>query len=472
MKWWDNLWLNEAFATLMGSIVLPDRIWPEWKMGTSFINDHWVRALNLDSRRTSHPIEVDCPDSSKINQIFDAISYSKGASVLRMLKSVVGEDKFFKGVSIYLKKHLYGNAQTSDLWAGLSESVGKDIGQIMNNWILKVGYPVITVEELGNGQVKVTQNRFLSTGDVKKEEDETIWWIPLMIKTIEDGKVLVDQDAVLPERSAAVKIPADTFKLNTDTVGLYRVAYSPERLAKLGKQASLFSTEDRIGLISDSAALASAGYAKTSSALSLVAELSNTETEYLPYARIADVLASVAGIFWEDEKIRDGINKVRVQVFHPVVEKLGYDQNEGDSPDVKELRSLAVSAAAGAEDSEVIKELQSRFAPFLKNSDDSRIAPDVQRSVFTTAVKHGGAAEYEKMLAVYNDPPNPSTQVDAMFALCAAKDPALIERTFAMVADADAIKDQNLYIVSGVCPLLTVVLPGFRWQSCYQASCC
>ncbi|KAL1406700.1 Aminopeptidase 2 mitochondrial [Vanrija albida] len=444
MKWWDNLWLNEAFATLMGSIVLPERIWPEWKMTSQFINDHWARALSLDARRSSHPIEVDCSDPNQIGEIFDAISYSKGASVLRMLKGVVGDDKFFKGVSLYLKKHLYGNATTRDLWAGIGEAVGQDIGEVMNNWVLKIGFPVVSVEELGGGEVKLTQHRFLITGDVKDDEDETVWWIPLEIKAVRDGKAAVDHDAVLNERSATFKVDSDVFKLNAETVGVYRVMYSAERLAKLGEQAQQFSVDDRVGLVSDAAALTAAGYTKTSGALNLVTALAPHETDYLPFSGIAGFLSGLAGIWWEDEAVRSAVDKLRVELFRPVVDRLGYDHGEKDEPTLKQLRTLAVSVAASGGDKDVVAELKARFQPFLEHGDDSRIPPDLQGTVFRQAVAHGGVAEYEKLLAVYNSPPNPSTKLDALAAIASAKEPALLDRSFKLLADPQAVKDQDV----------------------------
>lgn len=444
MKWWDNLWLNEAFATLMGELIIPDRIWPEWKVRSEFINSHLGSALSLDSQRSSHPIEVDCPDANKINQIFDSISYSKGASVLRMLSGVVGEEKFLKGVSIYLKKHVYGNAETKDLWDGISEASGLDVASIMANWTLKIGFPVITVEEQGNGKLKLTQNRFLSTGDVKPEEDETIWWVPLEVKTFDGGKVETDHKAVLKERSTTYDLKgSDSFKLNGNTVGVYRVAYSPERLAKLGKEAASFPVEDRIGLISDAATLARAGYSKTSGSLNLINALAPSEKENLPFAEIGTAIGKLNGVWWEQsEDVRKAIAKLRIKVFKPVVERLGYDDAENDSPDIKELRSLAVSTLAVAEDPEVLAELKARFQPFLESGDDSRIPPDSQRSIFTSAVRHGGEKEWEKIRQVYAKPPNPSTEVDAMWALTATRDPKLLDKTFDMLMDG-SVKLQN-----------------------------
>ena len=431
----------------MGELVILDRVWPEWKPRAEFLNTHLTSALALDAQRSSHPIETDCPDSTHIAQIFDAISYSKGASVLRMLMSVVGEDKFLKGVSIYLKKHAYGNAETKDLWDGISEASGMDVSKIMANWTLKVGFPVIDVKESGDGKVELKQNRFLSTGDVKPEEDETVWWVPLEVKTVKDGKPTVDHKAVLQDRSTTYDLGgADVFKLNAETVGVYRVNYSPERLAKLGSQANHFSTEDRVGLVADATTLARAGYGKTSGSLSLVHELGKTETEYLPWSQIGTALDKLKNVWWEQaEPVKAAINKLRISLFMSEVQKHGYENRKDDAPELKELRELAVSTCANAEDEGVLKELRDRFEPFLANNDDSKIPPDLQRTIFVNATRHGGEKEYEKMVQVYKKAPNPSTKVDAMYALCATRQQSLIDRTFDMLEDG-SVKQQDTYI--------------------------
>ncbi|WVO17857.1 hypothetical protein L204_105555 [Cryptococcus depauperatus] len=447
MKWWDNLWLNEAFATLMGELIVLEKIWPEWKPRSQFLTKHLQNALELDSQRASHPIEVDCPDSRQIGQIFDSISYSKGAAVLRMLAGLIGEEKFLKGVSIYLKKHVYGNAETKDLWAGISEASSLDVADIMANWTLKQGFPVIKVDESGDGKITVTQNRFLSTGDVKPEEDETLWYVPLEIATLgNDSKVNVDHQAILQDRTASFKIAnVDAFKLNASTIGVYRVAYSPERLAKLGKQALSFTVEDRMGLISDAITLARAGYAKTSGSLNLINSLGASETDFLPWSQISAALNKLSVVWWEQpEEVRQAIDKLRIKLFKPLVEKLGFENAKDDAPDVKELRELAVANCAAAEEADVLAEIKKRFQPFLVSNDDSLIPSDLQRVIFQTVVAHGGENEYVKILDVYGKPPNPSTKEDAIHALCQPKDEGLLNRTFGMLQKQ--VKNQDLFI--------------------------
>lgn len=316
----------------MGEVVILDRVFPEWESASEFIVQHLDRALDLDSKRSSHPIEVPLQGENvedAINQVFDAISYSKGASVLRMLSNVIGEDVFLKGVSIYLKKHLYANAVTKDLWDGISEASGQDVAKIMRNWVLKIGHPVITVTE-SDEAIHVRQNRFLSTGDPTPEEDETLWYVPLELKTVGPNGVQVDKKAVLDEkREATIPLPGAkdaTWKLNAETIGVYRVAYTPERLAKLGAEAakkdSAFSLEDRVGLVSDAMVLAKSGYGKTSGGLSLLKALKGDET-YLVNSASAGHLGSLASVWWEQpEEVRDAIDAFRADFFGPLAKKV------------------------------------------------------------------------------------------------------------------------------------------------------
>lgn len=138
MEWWEHLWLNEGFATWVGWLAV-DHIFPEWNVWVSFVNEDMPRALYLDALRSSHPIEVAVNDPAEIHQIFDAISYYKGASVIRMLSSWLGVDVFLAGVRRYLRKHKLGNASTADLWEALSEEAGVDVSQFMTLWTKRVG---------------------------------------------------------------------------------------------------------------------------------------------------------------------------------------------------------------------------------------------------------------------------------------------------------------------------------------------
>jgi aminopeptidase N len=195
-----------------------------------------------------------------------------------MLSSHLGTDTFLLGVSNYLKKHQYSNATTNDLWSALSEASGQDVNTFMDPWIRKIGFPVVTVAE-EPGQIGAKQSRFLITGDAKPEEDTTIWWIPLGLKTTASAKGT--EHNALTERETTVRdVDEQFYKINADQTGFYRTNYPPARLTKLGEQRHKLSTEDRIGLIGDAAALAQSGDGSTAAFLALI-ELFQDEQQYL-----------------------------------------------------------------------------------------------------------------------------------------------------------------------------------------------
>lgn len=276
MDWWSELWLNEGFATWVGWLAV-DHLHPDYMVWTQFVTEAVQTAQQLDSLRASHPIEVPVKDALEIDQIFDAISYLKGSSVIRMLSNHLSVQTFLSGVSDYLKAHAYGNATTNDLWAALSKASGKDVNTFMDPWIRKIGFPVLTVAE-EPGQIGVRQSRFLTTGDVKAEEDETRWWIPLGLKT--DPQDRGASPRALTEKEETLRNIDETFyKLNSDQNGFYRTNYPPERLAKLGASRDKLSNEDKIGLIADAAALAVSGEATTAGLLTFLENFKD-ETNY------------------------------------------------------------------------------------------------------------------------------------------------------------------------------------------------
>lgn len=146
MDWWSELWLNEGFATWVGWIAV-DKFHPDWNIWSQFVTEGMQTAFTLDSLRSSHPIEVPVRDALDVDQIFDHISYFKGSSVIRMLATHLGQEIFLKGVSKYLKDHSYGNATTNDLWSAIGEASGQDINTLMDPWIRRIGFPVLTITE-------------------------------------------------------------------------------------------------------------------------------------------------------------------------------------------------------------------------------------------------------------------------------------------------------------------------------------
>ncbi|KAJ7741960.1 leucyl aminopeptidase [Mycena maculata] len=450
MSWWTYLYLNEGWFEV-GEVIIPGILYPEWKLDAEFVNEHVNKAFLLDSGLSSHPIEVICSDANKINQIFDGLSYSKSASVLRMLSCFVGQDKFLKGVSLYLKERLYGNSTTADLWRGVEEATGIKVSEIMGEWISKPGFPVVSVQEIKDG-VHVRQDRFLLTGAAP---EDTIWSIPLQILSVDGtGRALIDHQVVLREREQFIALDTSRpFKINAGTTGYYRVLYSPDRLKAIGVEAAketstIFSVADRVGLINDATALAKADLMNISDTLTLIYAL-RADREYHVWVAIASNLASLVSIWWENLRIVELLNKFRRALFSPIVTMLGYQAPTEESSNDSLLRTCAITQALDAGDEEVANELKGRFTHFLATNDETRISPETATATYTAAVRHGGRQEYDAVKFFCARPKNPAHQISAMQALCAADDLELIHDTFRFVLSE--VRDQDImYFIGGL----------------------
>ncbi|KAJ2610496.1 hypothetical protein H4S08_003591 [Coemansia sp. RSA 1365] len=450
MEWWSELWLNEGFATWVGTLAV-DHVFPEYHIWTQFLVDDFQRALSLDSLRSSHPIQVPVRRSSEISQIFDAISYSKGASAIRMLNSHIGLESFLKGVRAYLLKHKYANASTQDLWTALSDASGVDVTKFMAIWTRTIGYPILTVTELDNGsKIEVQQNRYLSGGDVLESEDQMLWWVPLGIHMhgVENGHL----PNVLTSRRAVFDVPVRNskwYKLNKDTVGIYRVKYPAGSIANIaqGIANGELSITDRIGVIADAASLASSGHSNTSDFLTLLLAYSN-ETEFIVWQEASLRLEALQSVWaMESDEVKAMLRALVRSVFSPLTKSLGWDSvGAKDDSLVSRLRALAIRAAGFAGDQEILIETNRRFRDFFAGN-KTVFNSDTLRTAFSVAVRAGGREEFEKVKSYYLDQANPIDQrLAALSSLGFATDPVLIDELLEF-ALSDKVRNQDVHLV-------------------------
>lgn len=439
MDWWEGLWLNEGFATWM-SWYSCNAFQPEWKVWEQYVTDTLQHALALDSLRSSHPIEVPVKKADEINQIFDAISYSKGASLLRMISKWLGEDVFVKGVSQYLNKFKYGNAKTEDLWDSLSQAAGKDVRKVMDIWTKKVGFPVITVKEDGN-KITFTQNRYLSTGDVKEDEDETLYPVFLALAT-NNG---VDNSLVLNERSKTLELKdASFFKANGAQAGIYITSYSDERWAKLGEQAELLTVEDRTGLVADAKALSASGYTSTTNFLKLVSQW-NKEESFVVWEQIVNSISSLKSTWvFEEQEVKDALDTFTRQLVSKRANSLGWEFNASDSFATQRLKVTMFGTAAAAKDPTVEKAALEMFEKYT-SGDEKAIPALIKPIVFNAAARAGGIENYEKLFKIYKEPISNDEKLAALRSLGRFKESELLERTLSYLFDGTVLT-QDIYI--------------------------
>ncbi|KAF2857406.1 hypothetical protein K470DRAFT_260840 [Piedraia hortae CBS 480.64] len=448
MDFWDGLWLNEGFATWM-SWYSCNAFYPEWKVWQGYVTDNLASALSLDSLRSSHPIEVPIKRADEVNQIFDAISYSKGSCVIRMLSKHLGEDVFMEGIRRYLKKHKYGNTTTGDLWAALSDASGTDVERVADIWTKKVGYPVITVkEDAANKSVHVKQNRFLRTADVKPEEDQVLYPVFLGVRT-KDG---VNEELTLNEREGSFKVPdMDFYKINADQNGIYRTNYPVDRLQQLGKnaKAGLLTVEDRAGVLADAGALTSAGYQHTSGLLSLIKGF-DSESEFVVWDEITSRITAIRTTWlFEDEKTKEALKAFQRDTVSKKAHELGWTFKDSDGHIEQQFKALMFGAAAGSGDEAAKKAAFEMFEKFV-TGDRSAIHSNLRSSVYATVLQNGGEKEYNALVKEYETAKNADERNTALRALGRARDPKLIQRTLAYAISKE-VKDQDIYLpISGL----------------------
>lgn len=373
MEWWTHLWLNEGFASYIEYLAV-DKLFPKWDIWTQFsVNDLGI-ALRLDALRHTHPIEIPVHHPDEIGEIFDEVSYSKGASIIRMLADYIGEKDFRDGLRYYLKKHSYKNTETVHLWEAFEKVSRKPIAKMMQNWTSKGGYPVIKAE-IKNNQLSLSQSRFFASPISKtKNKEKTIWQIPVSVQF------------------------QNWIKVNIGEAGFFRTAYSKELLLKLIKpvQNKVLSARDRLGIIRDLFALSEAGTIPTTDALEFLGAFKN-EDNYTVWVEIASGLARLEQILAKT-RMKANLDKLTLKLFSPLAKKLGWEKKKNDLHTDALLRSLAISRAGRAGDKKIITEAKKKFNMMQKGKP---VNPDIRGAIYSIIASNGGMKEYRALVARY-----------------------------------------------------------------------
>jgi aminopeptidase 2 len=395
MAWWDDLWLNEAFAEWAGFYVV-DKMFPEWQYWLHFVAADpdpeamafYNGALDMDSTHSSHPIYNPKASPNRMGELFDNITYMKGASLLRMLCHCLGTDGFIDGVRGYLKKHAYSNATTSDLWDALATSTSTDVKRLMQEWTKNLGYPVISVTEdntEGSQVVTLEQHRYLQSANVTPQDDKSIWHVPLntattKVTTREAGPLL------LTSRQQAYPVDLTFYKINSGQVGLYRVAYPPSRLQKFGTQLSSgrLSPEDRAGLISDTHAFVSSSLPtpiRTADLLDFLWQFKNSNEEnFLVWRQIFYTVSKLRQAFlFSSPEINKALQRFHQELTLSSLPHQVWDIKSNDPVPSQNEKALFFSQAAGYEP--VNKVAAELFTKFMAG-DAKAFNPNIRKYVF------------------------------------------------------------------------------------------
>jgi len=445
MEWWTHLWLNEGFASWIEYLCV-DYCLPELDIWTHFVTSDYCRALELDSLKSSHPIEVPVGPPSEVDEIFDAISYSKGASTIRMLHNYIGDEAFRVGLHNYLEKFKYKNALTEDLWEALSAASGKPVNDLMELWTKQTGYPYINVSSYVNDKketvLKMEQSRFFSNGSKPTAEEDYLWKVPISIVT-ESSYPNVHKEFLLEKRSDEVNLgvvpESDWIKLNKSTIGLYRTNYSPELLARvctLVKEQKLHPT-DRLGLKSDVFALAEAGVLPATEVIKFVGSYS-TETNVVVWRDLISNLLKMSHVLLNTD-FQPAFQRFVINLLKPISEKLGWNPAAGESGLQSMCRGTILRTLGINGDAATVAEAKKRFAAHLNGE---LIPADLRSAVYASVLSDADEAVVQQFIDLHNKETLQEEKMRLCTSLGSVRKPELIQKVLEF-ALSPAVRSQD-----------------------------
>ena len=384
MDWWDDLWLNEGYATWM-AFKATDHFHPEWRVMLDAIGSK-DGAMARDSRAGTHPVIQPILDVLQANQAFDAITYRKGAAVIHMIEQYVGPEAFRASVRKYIAGHAYGNTVTDDLWRELDKVSPRKVTQLAHEFTLQEGVPLIHVATSTSG-VRLTQGRF---GLDEASKAPQSWHVPVIARAL-NAKTLW-RGAVSRESPADVPASPDAgILLNVGQSGYYRVQYEPGLFARLAGQFRALDATDQLGLLLDTRMLGYAGDAPLSNLLGL-AQSAKPDMDAHVLSTIAERLSAI-DFFYNDLPEQKSFRAFGRQVLQPLFAQISWNPKAGESENAPILRAALIDDLSQFDDPAIIAEARARFADFLKNQDS--LAADKRQQVLQTVALHADAKTWD-----------------------------------------------------------------------------
>lgn len=433
MEWWEDLWLNEGFAT-WASYEAVDAMFPDWNIWDQFVVDDFARAMALDALESSHPIKATINDPREISEIFDAVTYSKGSSIIRMLNDYLGDNLFRKGLHEYLKKHEYSNASTDDLWESLTKASGIDVSKFMATWTEKTGYPILAIENLNNNKIRLSQERF--TLHPKANDVDYAWQIPLFSSN--------SNSETLRQKSQLFESAIINESLNKGRSGLYRVSYPKHFAEKLSRKAAEGSLNavDRLGLLDDSFSAAQAGKASTLIALNAMANYKN-ELNPNVLDEIASNIGSVNAVMFTSRS--EAIATMSGYVSTLIAETyktVSWHEEEDDTPDMLLARRNILALAVAYGHQNAAERASLLFESYKKHG--KTLKPDFRGFIYSHAVhKQNNRELYEWFVSKYKDEPLQEEKSRLTNAITSFESPEIANRNFDLM-QTDTVRKQDM----------------------------
>jgi len=442
MAWWDDLWLNESFATWMAYKIV-DAWNPGWRVWLDF-DQGKAAAMQLDALVSTHPIRAEVRSVAEAGEAFDLITYEKGGAVLRMIEGYLGEERFREGIRLYMRRHGRGNAVADDLWGALAEASREPVVELANAWIRKAGFPLVRVTRAGR-KVRLEQHRFWS--DPATRGEDASWPVPLVLKTgrgaeVEERRVLLRE----PVAELELAEEPDFLFANGGATGVYRVAYDAPGLLALRGHLGALAPAERIQLLSDEWALVRAGTRDVAAYLDLCAGF-GSEADHAVLDELVGRLAAIEHRVVADHD-RPALQRFVADLFRPQLEATGWNAAPAE-PDAVRLRRAAAVRAMGlvARDPEVAREAVARLDRWLAG-DRQALEANLHEAAVALAARAGDRARFERFRQLFREERDPAFRRRYLMALGAFEDPALAAAglEFLYAPEAVPLQDVAFYV--------------------------
>jgi puromycin-sensitive aminopeptidase len=469
MVWWDDLWLNEAFATWMAYKVV-DRWRPEWRIWMDFEVGKGA-GLMLDALRSAHPIRAEIANAEEAGESFDAITYEKGGAVLRMIEGYLGEERFREGIRLYMRRHREANATADDLWGALAEMSSEPIVELANEWIRKVGFPLVSVSLRSGGggsgaapRLGLAQQRFFADPDAREDGPPTRWLVPLVLR-YHDAEGVKEQRVLLREAQSEVTLTEAKGELawcvaNAGAAGFYRCRYDDALLDRLLSSAGDLGPAERLVLVADQWALVRAGLSPVGALLDLAARLAG-ETDHFVLEEIVSRLSVLEHRHVSDQD-RPLLQAVIGRLFVPAANALGWAPASGgpEDDDTRLRRAALLRATVGvARVPQLVAEAEQRFLTRVAPpggtgtaADEAKhppLDPNLLEVVVAAAARGADQARFDDLARRARSEVEPTTKRRFLLALGRVETPALADQAVALaLTDLVPMQDFTSYIWS------------------------
>lgn len=410
MKWWDDLWLNESFASIMEYIAL-DSVHPDWKMWEHYTSSDVLATTSRDVYKDIQPVGVQVTDPDLIETLFDpGIVYAKGGRLIKMLREYIGEDAFKTGLKDYFAKYMYGNATRSNLWECLSIASSQDVSELMTPWLEQPGMPILTLKSNNKG-LQLAQKRFLLDG----EDDTSIWPIPILSNNLKQPVLLKKKAGVIQNTSKHYSI------INDHSSGHYFVHYDDQDYKAFVTQEFTnmsIPTESRINILNDIYMLSRIGTTSITEGLEIVSNAQNEERDCV-WILISRIIGAASQLTEGDDRAEEQIKALKLRLAHDKYKQLGWVESVSEDPNTKQLRQTIVSLMIASEN---ITAISDALAQYNKYASIDKIPAELRSSILCAAVRHGDDKVIPRLISLYANA-SADIQIDITSALASTKKP-------------------------------------------------